>query len=229
MRTNLIELIENCPPPFHDYTLTQWDEWKCHLFFKGPGIAEENANLDLNSVIGHSQGYPKMTWGHMIKNLKRIGKRLTELERTPEYYLQGGGFEEWEFIESDGAIFICVGKHRTTIARYLAHYNPDHFENGSIIKGVKIIHKQIDHFMMDNCMAIFQLLKLPSNAHLRFYHANEFSLHRKDNVFLRNENRPDELPLIFHKNQIEEVRRLLEGQTLLNRFLGNKSQKYLRA
>lgn len=228
MKTNLLELIDSSPPNFHHFTLSRWHDWKASLYFKDESIIEKNAAIDLNDVIGHAQGYPKMSWAEMITKLKRFGGNLRELEKTPDYYLRVGGHKDWYFIESDGAVFIGEGKHRSTIARYLAHYNPDYFEQGSIIKGVEVIHKQVDHHMMDNMMAIHQLLNLHGNTHLRFYHASQFAFNRKDNVYLRNDNKPNELPLTFHKSQIDEVRELLEGQSFLNKYFGNKAQKYLR-
>ena len=185
----------------------------------------ENDSIHLSNIVGHDQGYGKMTWEYMLSNLKRIDRRYSELERTPEYFLRGHDYEAWSFINFEGAYFISSGKHRTTIARYLAHYNPEYFPENKI-HGVTVVHYSVDKVAMDNYEDIRGLLKHPELDHLEFGIRTSWCM-SESYFYLNNPKQKNDFEIRYQKSELETAIQLLQKRGLSQKLFGSPQSKYI--
>lgn len=225
IRTNLRELVAHEAPPFHGNILTVWREWSDQLFFIEKGETVENDSVNLDQIIGHDQGYGKMSWEYMFSNLKRINRRREELEGNPDYYLRGRDYVAWSFLNLDGAYFISQGKHRTTIARYLAHYNPYYFPHNKI-SGVTVTHYSVNKSSMDVYEEVKRLLRHPTLDHLESGFRQSWSL-SESYFFIRNPHRSVHDELRFNSDELESALNLLQKRSLGQKLFGSPETKYL--
>lgn len=183
--------------------------------------------IDLSKVKGHDQGYPPMTWSYMLNHLKRIDDGLAELKHNPDYYLEDFK-SDLTFTEIDGCLFILVGKHRTTIAKYLTYFNPHKFPSGPLLHGVDLLRYEVNHLLMDQVQHLRTKLKNEKFDHLEFSWVKPYPRFYPARFKLTNKLRPNRLPLFFGE---EKISSLIDVFDLSERFItsiGSEDAKYLR-
>lgn len=192
-----------------------------------PDIYEESGDVDVSKVVGHSQGYGPLTWYDLIsgKGTKRIARALRELSDNPDYYLSFDKKKDWSFIEVEDRYYICTGKHRTAVLRYFAHFNPQLFESGPVIKGVDIIRRKIDYELESTIKRIRRLLNNSSLSHLRFGIVNGDRESRR--FYLANEASNFGY-LFIDREQLCNVADHLEQDSTVKRIFGKGYSAYFR-
>lgn len=223
MNTDLIQRATSDPPDFHHTNLCRYRDWaatdKYVLDQSETNIAAE---IDVSRVVGHDQGYGEMTWAYMLQNLKRIDRRLKELASNSDYYLSHENKRDWVFIEVDDKIFISTGKHRTTILRYLAHYNPEHFPQGPIARGVTVHKRYRDHQISDLVTDIHR--KIVGYPHLSFKYIGIHSGEMRWHLINANQNFVSTLT----RAQLAEFHHDLSESNFFKRVIGRGYHRILR-
>ena len=147
LKTDLQRLNQGSPAPFSDKIIHNFDEY---LRERGIYLLPESQSLvmdiPLDKVIGIDQMYGGNTWGQCLSGywLKRLERNLLELERNPDYYLCSNRKHDISFIKIGEDYFIKSGKHRTIIARFLAHFNQDTFKGLSPLRNASVTEYFID-------------------------------------------------------------------------------------
>lgn len=222
MITDLVQQVKIKPPYFHDAQLYLYRDWEIEKFFLDKEDYLMSESIDVSRVIGHSQGYGEMTWGYMIHNLKRIEARLKEVAHNPGYYLNDQEKTDWSFIEVDDQLFLSSGKHRTTVLRYLAHYNPSEFPEGPIARKVKVTKRYLDHETMELVGTINRLVQ--QYPHLCFrYVGKHLSEHRWQLL-----NQTQNSGWVVTHGQLGELNDDLSTTSALKRLLGRGYQACFR-
>lgn len=222
MITDLLGQVKIAPPVFHQDTLFVYHHWQNGKYFLDKSESINATDVDVSQVIGHDQGYGCLSWAEMLYGLKRIDSNLKELARNPAYYLSSEKKPHWSFLEVDNKIFISSGKHRTTVLRYLAHYNPDHFEAGPIARGVQLYKRHLDYETIDLVNAINQ--KIEAFPHLGFSYIGDRMGERRWELSNRSQGSVWKLT----RPQIEELCHDLSQTSYIKRLLGRGYQAYFR-
>lgn len=159
--TDIEALIEENPPEFHLKELIPLSVFEQGKLFHADSYAIVVKNVDLRDVVGIGRGYSIVTdFKTVLASLPRRVSNLSELSVRPEFYLQSNnGNSEWAFTEIDGMLFVEVGRHRSTILRYYAHYNPEMMPEGPIARGVKVYVKSVNQIKMDLRDALLEVLR----------------------------------------------------------------------
>lgn len=225
--TDLVELANEAPPSFHDYQLSLASWWREPLFFSGERETVKGVTIDLSKVMGHDQGYPPMTWKYMLRSLKRIDRRLQEVKKNPNYYLENFK-SDLTFTEIDGCFFILEGKHRTTVAKYLTHFNPQKFQTGPLLHGVDVLRHEVNYALMNKVQHLRIRLRNKNHDHLEFswlkpswpYHPARFKL--------TNKLRPNKLPLFFNEDRMTDLIEVLDNSEQFIKAFRSDDASYLR-
>lgn len=148
IKTNIQELNEQTPAPFSDDIILNYGTYLKDNDIYLSGRSEQYlSSIPLDRVVGIAQMYgDDATWGQCLKGrwLKRLDRRLKELVDNPNYYLSKGEPEHLSFIKIGDKYFISEGKHRTIIARFFAHFNPELFSERSPFERATVIEYFID-------------------------------------------------------------------------------------
>ena len=224
MITDILSECEKNEPHFHKTILSRYHQDIDGYFFLNDDTYNDSCTIDLSKVVGHSQGYGEMDWSHMLHNLKRIKKSLAELESNPDYYLSEEHYG-WSFIQVDDKFYISQGKHRTTIARYFLHFNPELFPDGPLIKGAGLTIKNVDHDLTNTITRIRNLLLHPDFLHLGFHVLDDLRGTRRFSISNPYQNRSR---WFFRADELEKLVDALNSSSGLRRFLGVGIQQYLR-
>ena len=153
LQTKIVELNRQSPAPFSNTIVRNYANL----------LRERNINLNSKSisfvgsvpiekVIGIDQSYgDDSSWGEWLEGscLKRLKYRMTELQESPEYYLSDELKDGMSFAKIGEEYFVVTGKHRTTIAKFLAHFNPMAFSNRSPLSSVQITEYFVDYEYQD--------------------------------------------------------------------------------
>lgn len=222
MITNLLDQAIKNPPSFHLNRLCVYQDWINGKYFLDQSEYIKATNIDVSRVIGHEQGYGEMSWLEMLHGLKRIESNLKELARNPTYYLSCEEKPHWSFVEVDDKIFISSGKHRTTVLRYLAHYNPEHFKTGPIARGVQLFRRHLDYETMDLVNAINQ--RIEAFPHLSFRYIGGHMGERRWQLSNQSQNSFWNLT----RGQIEELSHDLSETSFIKRLIGRGYQACFR-
>ncbi|MDI4652625.1 MULTISPECIES: hypothetical protein [Pseudoalteromonas] len=151
MNTEIQTLNNQTPAPFSHDNLINYGEYKnsnniCltseQRYFRG--------DIPMDKIVGIDQMYGDGTWGECLEGkwLKRIASNLEELRANPEYFLSDQ-HHNLSFIKVGDNYFISEGKHRSVIARFLAHFNPERFTGVSPLRNVSITEYFIDTQYLD--------------------------------------------------------------------------------
>ncbi|MBF4374453.1 hypothetical protein [Vibrio anguillarum] len=149
--TNIRELNNISPAPFsEELIICESDYVKDKGIYLYPDSEKIQGDVPLDRIIGHSQIYDEMKWGDCLQGryLKRIDRCLQELQENPEYYLSCSEKSGLSFIKIENDYFIVSGKHRTVVARFLAHFNADTFREHTPLRNVTIHQKRVDYDFM---------------------------------------------------------------------------------
>jgi hypothetical protein len=224
--TNIVELANMEPPPFHNRELSIFSWWKNGLFLTGETQLVKDISIDLSKIVGHAQGYPPMTWNYMLNNLKRISKNLNLLEKSPDYYLErlGSGVS---FLEIDGQLFIGTGKHRATIAKYLAHFNPHKFDDQTV-HGVDVLRYEVNHSLINQVEKLRATLKEYDFSHLELKWIESSNRFTKNRFMLSNKFRQGELPLFVEETELHQFGEMLTSSKSLWGSFRSEKINYLR-
>lgn len=214
MITDLIEQARNNPPIFHLDSLCRYQEWINGKYFLDGSETINAVDVDISRVIGHDQIYAAMTWAQMLHGLKRMKLMLKELAQDSDYYLRHQLEPDWSFIEVGDKLFISSGKHRTVILRYLAHYNPEHFSEGPIARGVQLYKRKLDHETTELVEAISR--KIEPYEYLRFRYAGALMGERRWQLI----NQCQGLTWNLTRSQLEELNQDLAVTNHIKRILG---------
>ena len=168
-----------------------------------------------------------MTWRYMLGNLKRISKNLNEAAKNPDYYLGRMGADV-TFIDIDGQLFISSGKHRSTIAKYLAYYNPHKFVDGPVINGVDVIKYEVNHALMNQVEALRSKLATDDFNHVMLRWIGSSSPFNKDRFQVSNNLRLESRPLFFYESNIHELFEMLNSSRSMIHALKSEHINYLR-
>lgn len=96
------------------------------------GLHLDATSVDLSRVKGVTHpAYQGHTWGELIGSLadgsdgrlKRLRKRLQQLESDPSYYTSRTFKPGWSFFKLGDRLFVEGGVHRTVIARFFLELN----------------------------------------------------------------------------------------------------------
>ena len=225
--TNLRLLAKQDPPTFHMKKLSLAGWWSEPLFFSAERQIVKDITIDLSKVIGLDQGYPQMTWGYMLNSLKRIDRNLMELKNNPDFYLDSLR-SDVTYTDIDGNFFISQGKHRTTIAKYLTHFNPDKFPNGPLLHGVDLIRYEVNHVLIDQVQLLRMKLKNESFDHLELSWLGANYPFYPPRFRLTNTLRPNRLPLFFNEDQITRLIDVFDRSGSFASAYGSEEANYLR-
>ena len=222
MITDLYACVQNEPPDFHSDELCVYRNWASEIFFLEEDEHLKSVNVDISKVIGHDQIYGVMTWQYMLHNLKRIESRLQDLADTPGYYTDDAVKDDWSFIEVEDQLFIDDGKHRTTILRYLAYYNPSEFPDGAIARNVELTRRHIDYQTMDLVCSVKK--KLKPYEHMKIeYIGDPYRGHKWQLLNLSQDNGQ-----ILFRDQLAELDHDLTTTNFIKRLIGKGYHASLR-
>ncbi|MCR9306509.1 hypothetical protein [Vibrio diabolicus] len=148
IRTNIQALNKQNPAPFSDDIIYNYGTYlrENDIYLKDDA-EHYMASIPLDQVVGIDQMYgDDSTWGQCLEGrwLKRLERRLVELENNPQYYLSEGELQNLSFLKIGDKYFISAGKHRTIIARFLAYFNPEVFRGRSPFELAKVTEYYID-------------------------------------------------------------------------------------
>jgi len=226
MNTDIRKLAEEDSPDFHNDVLEKMcDVYNPDLRFFRPDTKTESVDVNINKVIGHDQMYQPMSWSYMLEHLKRINRRCKDLAENPSYYMKRQKEDKCLFIETEGNYFISAGKHRTTVLKYLAHFNPDIFPDGPIMRGVEVISRQIDYALEKDIERIKILLDRSELQHLRLGIKREFS--REVSFYIANDARQTRY-IFLTRDELPVMIEALESDNLLQRMFGKEYSRYFR-
>ncbi|MDN3484373.1 hypothetical protein QL989_03325 [Pseudoalteromonas sp. APC 3224] len=158
MKTDLLKLTNEISTPFDNSVLVRFDDEYKNLFFLDKEDELQNEVIPLEKIVGHDQGYGELTWKQNLLNLKRIKSRLNQLIENPHYYLNNIAGDKPSYIKVNDKFFISCGKHRSTIARYFAYFNPELFPSGPQISGAKVTVKYLDEEFNNSVRELKSLL-----------------------------------------------------------------------
>ncbi|MCG9575353.1 hypothetical protein L1D14_03795 [Vibrio tubiashii] len=147
LRTNLQQLNNDQKAPFSDDTIHNYGTYiRENNIYLQHKVDRHVEDIPIDKIVGIDQMYGDGTWGECLEGswLKRLERNLTELSDKPNYYLTDTAKDGISFIKIGDMYFIKQGKHRTIIARFLAHFNPDHFTNVSPLRNVEVTEYFID-------------------------------------------------------------------------------------
>ena len=147
MHTNIQELNIASPAPFSNDILINFTKFitdnDIHLKDE---TFDYRCDIPLNKIVGIDQMYGGGSWGSCLEGswLKRLDRGLIELNDNPNYYLSDEPKEGLSFKKVGEYYFITGGKHRTIIARFLAHFNQDVFNGYSPLRNVMVTEHFVD-------------------------------------------------------------------------------------
>lgn len=147
MYTNIQELNIASPAPFSNDKLINFRKFitdnDIHLKDE---IFDSRCDMPMNKIVGIDPMDGVGSWGSCLEGswLKRLDRRLKELDDNPNYYLSVEPKEELSFKKVGEYYFITGGKHRTIIARFLAHFNQDVFNGYSPLRNVLVTEHFVD-------------------------------------------------------------------------------------
>lgn len=148
IRTDIQTLNKQNPAPFSGDIIHNYGTYlRTHELHLKDHADHYLASIPLDQVVGIDQMYgDDATWGECLEGrwLKRLDRSLAELENHPQYYLSEEELHNLSFIKIEDKYFIRAGKHRTIIARFLAHFNPDVFNDRSPFALAKVTEYYID-------------------------------------------------------------------------------------
>ena len=162
IETDLVRLNENDPAPFSGTIIHNY-----HTYLEANGVYLQNRvelkveSVPVELIVGIDQMYgDDARWGDCLNGtwLKRIKRNLNELYNNPNYYLDDTDKAGMSFIKIENQYFIQSGKHRTVIARFLAHFNPTLFED-SPLKSIPVTEYFIDHEFTEMKVRLLELAK----------------------------------------------------------------------
>ena len=225
LKTNIQELAKNSPALFKNKKLALYRTYSDNRYFL-PDTISENTTVDISKVVGHSQCYPEMHWSYML-GLRGMGNTFEELVKNPKYYLSNEVKVDFSFTEIEGNYFIDEGKHRTTVFKYFAHFNPYFFKDAALLRGVSVTHKNVNYALENNIKKIEQLLLQERFSHIKFG-VRKACRDLPTKYYLKNTKRTvgyeffDEvdLPMVFE---------LIQDDSSLTRFFGKGLGSFLRA
>lgn len=178
-------------------------------------------SVPLEQVIGIDQMYgDDATWGDCLEGtwLKRIKSNLAELQENPSYYTNEEEKNGLSFIKVEDMYFISTGKHRTIIARFLSHFNPEEFPN-SELKNVQVTEYFLDREFIEMKATLTDLAKSYPNLKLEVSH----TVDRDDLSFLTvsEKGRFGQFEC-FSRNQYSDVIEGLTRPTVRKKFNSEK-------
>lgn len=147
MKTNLQDLNTASPTPFSNDILHNFNS-----FIEGNDIAlkaetaEYRSDIPMSKIVGIHQGYGGASWSSCLEGcwLKRLDANLQKLIDNPNYYLSEEPKVEMSFVKVGEHYFIHAAKHRTIIARFFAHFNPEVFNGKTPLQNVLVVEHFID-------------------------------------------------------------------------------------
>lgn len=151
MNTELQILNKQTPAPFSHDTLINYGKYiNSNNICLTSGQCYYRGDIPMDKIVGIDQMYGDGTWGDCLEGtwLKRIAENLDELRSNPGYYLNAQ-HEYLSFIKVGEDYFISEGKHRSILARFLAHFNPEIFAGTSPLRNVPITEYFIDTDYLD--------------------------------------------------------------------------------
>ena len=148
IKTNIQALNKQNPAPFSNDIIYNYDTYlrKNGIYLKDSS-ERYMSSIPLDQVVGIDQMYgDDSTWGQCLEGrwLKRLERGLIELENNPQYYLSDCELKNLSFLKIEDKYFISTGKHRTIIARFLAHFNPEVFSGRSPFELAKVTEYFVD-------------------------------------------------------------------------------------
>ncbi|CCO44184.1 hypothetical protein VIBNISOn1_1050010 [Vibrio nigripulchritudo SOn1] len=148
IRTNLKQLNADNPTPFSEDIIHNY-----YTYLRDNSIylkAEHKSYMGVipvDQVVGIDQMYgDDATWSDCLNGawLKRIERNLEALTSNPLYYLDTQEKSGLSFIKIGDHYFISQGKHRTVIARFFKHFNPQMFSDSE-----PSLHAYITEYFID--------------------------------------------------------------------------------
>lgn len=148
IRTDIQALNKQEPAPFSDGIIHNFDTYlRANNIYLKDEKEHFVAPIPLERVIGIDQMYgDDATWGDCLEGrwLKRLTHNLTDLNRNPDYYLSDAEMDGLSFNKVGENYFIRTGKHRTIIAKFLAHFNPEVFSGRSPFQQASVTEYFVD-------------------------------------------------------------------------------------
>jgi len=220
MNTELQILNQQAPAPFSHDNLINYGEY---INSNNICLTSEKrcyrGDIPMDKIVGIDQMYGDATWGDCLEGkwLKRIVPNLDELRASPEYYLNDQ-HDNLSYIKVGNDYFISQGKHRSVLARFLAHFNPDRFAGISPLRNVPITERFIDTEYTDIKQRIDDIKKRYPHLVFQLKHYTSQS----EVGFLKVSFKNGELPVsnVYEFYSREEVDHIIDA--LINPTLSGK-------
>lgn len=153
LKTNLIELEQANSAPFSNQIMEGFFEkfTQNGVYFCETTSADTTVtDVLVANIIGIEQLHALVSWRESLfgKGTQRMQSCLEELRCNPSYYLNDAPKAGIKLLKVDKDYYIKAGKHRCTIAKYLAHFNPE-CEELKFLRGVVVETKHVDYTIMD--------------------------------------------------------------------------------
>ena len=174
--TDLVRLNENAPAPFSETIIHNY-----HTYLEANGVYLQNRveekveAVPVEQIVGIHQMYgDDANWGDCLQGswLNRINQNLEQLRSNPDYYLNDTCKAGMSFIKIEDKYFIETGKHRTVIARFLAYFNPNLFEE-SPLKSIPVIEYFIDHEFTEMKVRLLELAERHPQLEFKITHTTD--------------------------------------------------------
>lgn len=226
MKTDLQLLNEKFPAPFGDDIIQNYNEYiienDIYLWSEEKQLVTD---IPLDMVTGIDQGYGGKTWAQCLNGawLDRLSTIMSDLKRKPYYYLRDCPKFDMDFIKVGDDYFIRQGKHRTVIARFLAHYNPEYFSDRSPLKNIPVREYFIDNKYPKIKAVLFEIEKLHPELHFNLERTTALD----DEKFLRVQSiSGHEIMKCISRLQVDEV---LSRHNVFNTFTEIQRDEFPRA
>jgi|TARA_R100000027_G_scaffold46396_1_gene35303 hypothetical protein len=230
MRTNLVELANANPPPFDSLEpIPDFDDVESDMILCETPTVDHGVSVPLAKIVGLDRpDVYNVSWNWLLRNQK---KKLSykELEGNPEYYLGADSPNGMKYTELNGEYYVAGdGKHRTVIAKYLAHFNPDHFPTEPVIPNATVYRYAVDYQLMERFRAAKRKLEKKGLNHISLRWVSTHQGKGKGRFHLYNPNREYHEGYTYSKADFHELESLISRSNLYNRWLGGERQCYLR-
>ncbi len=231
MILDLQNAVNEAPTPFDGIRWIDFDISNEEVIFDDINVNPPKCfigDVPLEKVIGFKSNYGG-SWRENLFNLNRIDRSLRDLVKNPHYYTQPLNIREpseFSFDECNGDYFVNCGKHRTTIARYFAHFNPKLFDEVPKLKSVYITHHNVDYLATQRLKEIRRQICQKRFSHLRL----NVELGRYSHTCFRASiyNNASNRFLHFARSELHVLLRLLERDNVFSRLIGTSHERALK-
>lgn len=230
MRTNLVELANGNPPPFDSLEpVPDFDDVEENLILCETPTIEHGVSVPLDKIVGldRSDVY-NVSWNWLLRN-QRNKLSYNQLEGNPEYYVGADSPNGMEYTELNGEFYVAGdGKHRTVIAKYLAHFNPDHFPIEPVIPNATVYRYVVDDQFMVRFRSVKRKLVKKGLTHMSLQWVTFTQCKGNGKFHLFNPKREYQEGFTYSKADFHELEKLISTSNFYNRRLGDERQCYLR-